>query len=192
MSVIRYPLSGRKEFVDISLYKDYADTSYRNLEAKRYFETVVVCSIGLDVLLNTIPDRIITFSVEQVDGNQKSTLERIERSRFTSGKLIQKFKRANILDRRLVRALERLDEERNKIMHPFQGGQMKSETVWPSSTSEEYARKVFRLFCHVIDLAAGRSPYKEKKELDQYIKWRRQVRAAHFAKSHKGIGGPPA
>ncbi len=180
MAVIRYPLSGSKGIVEVSLYRDYADAAFHNLESKRYFDTVVVCSIGLDVLLNTIPDRILTLSARQLNGAQKSTLERIEKGQLTSGSIIKKLKLAGVLHRRLVRALERLNDERNKIIHPYQCGHMKSETVGPSSTTEEYARKLFRLFCHVIDLAAGRSPYKEKKELDQYVAWRQRVRAAHF------------
>lgn len=180
MAVIRYPLSGGKGIVEVSLYKEYADASFRNLEANRYFETVIACSIGLDVLLNTVPDRMLALSSDQLNAAQKSTLEDIEISQLTSGRIIQKLKHASILDRRLVRALECLNEERNKIIHPLQRGQMKSETITPSSASEQYANKIFRLFCHVIELAAGRSPRKEAKELEQYIQWRRKIRAPHF------------
>lgn len=185
MGIIRYPLSGRKGIIEVSLYKEYADTSFRNLDAKHYFEAVVVCSIGLDVLLNTLPDRLLALSSEELTNAQKGILEEIEKSKITSGNIIQKLKRENILDRRLVRALESLNEIRNTIIHPFQSGQIKSETVTPSSTNEQSAKKVFRLFCHVIDLAAGRSPYRERKDLDEYIRWRQKNRALHFPVLHK-------
>jgi hypothetical protein len=97
MAVVRYPLSGRKGMVEVSLYKDYADISFRNLEAKRYFETIIACSIGLDVLLNTLPDRMLTLSSEQLDSAQVVTLKKIEDGQLTSGSIIQKLKQASIL-----------------------------------------------------------------------------------------------
>jgi hypothetical protein len=51
MGTIRHPLSGGREFREVSLYKAYADNARQNLENGHFFEAILVCSVGFDVLL---------------------------------------------------------------------------------------------------------------------------------------------
>lgn len=165
---------------EVSFYREYADRALENLNADRYFETIVICSIGLDVILNTLPDRLRLFSSDRLKDYQKEVLSKIQQSQVTAGVIISKLSSAGFLDRRLIRALERLNRKRNKIIHPLQASKMKPGKITPSSVDKASAEKTLRLFFHVIDLAAGRSPRKEKKQLRQYIQWRKKISGKHF------------
>jgi len=180
MAIIRYPLSGGKGFKEISLYKDYADRAWRDLTEEKFFETILVCSVGLDVLLNTLPDRLLTFSLPKLNDCQKRILEDIEKRELTAGTILKQLDTACVLDKRLLRSLNGLNGARNKILHPFQRGKLKDGTIFPSGATKEAAENFYRKLCHVIDLAGGRSPRAEEKELNQYVLSRKKERKKHF------------
>ena len=101
---------------EVSLYADYADQARRDLDEDRFFETIAVCSIGLDVLLNTLPDRLLLFSSNSLDNCQKRTLTEICGGKFTAGVILKRLDTAAVLDRRLLRALDNLSKARNKVL----------------------------------------------------------------------------
>lgn len=182
MAVIRHPLSPSKGWKDVSLYKDYADKARENLQGKHFFETALVCCVGLDVLLNALPDRLLAFRSSDLDDCQKRILEGIETREFTAGRIIKQLETACVLDRRLLRALKELNADRNKIFHPFQARKLKHGVIIPSSATQDAASKFYRKFCHVINLAGGSSPRTEERELNQYIAERRRTFRKHFPK----------
>jgi len=67
MAVIRYPLSGGRGLKEVSLYRDYAFKAWENLQEEHFFEAILVCSVGLNVLLNALPDRLLLFSSSKLD-----------------------------------------------------------------------------------------------------------------------------
>jgi hypothetical protein len=71
MAIIRFPLSPGSGWQEVSIYRDYADRARLNLVEDRYFETIVICCIGLDVLLNALPDRLVLFSADKLTDCQK-------------------------------------------------------------------------------------------------------------------------
>ena len=182
MAVIRHPLSGGKGFKEVSLYKDYADKARKNLKEEHFFEAILVCSIGLDVLLNTLPDRLLLFSSSKLNDCQKRILEEIEKREFTAGAVLKRLGTACVLDRRLLLALNGLNADRNKIFHPFQGRKVKPGAIVPSSAAEDAAHKFYRKFCHVIDLVGGRSPRSAERGLNQYVADRERTRRRRFSK----------
>jgi hypothetical protein len=167
-SAIRHPLSGGKEFREVSLYKAYADTARQNLKDGNFFEAILVCSVGLDVLLNALPDRLLLFSSSKLDDCQKRILQNIEKRELTAGRILKQLELACVLDNRLLRAMKALNAERNKIFHPVQKKQLKQGAILPSLATKSDASKFYRKFCHVIDVAGGKSPHSEKRDLNQY------------------------
>lgn len=182
MTVIRQPLSGGRGMEEVSLYADYADQARRDLDEGRFFETIAVCLIGLDVLLNTLPDRLLLFSSNKLDECQKRMLGETCGGTFTAGVILNRLDTAAVLDRRLLRALDDLSKARNKVFHPFQEGKLKSGAVYPSSATKERAESFFRKFCHVIDIAGGRSPRRQKKQLARYIMERQKTQKRKLIK----------
>ena len=182
MGVIKRPLSPGSGWREVSLYRAYADLAKENLDKGSYFESVVICCIGLDVLLNALPDRILLFSISKLNDCQKHILEEIEDRALTAGALLKQLETACVLDRRLLRALNGLNADRNRIFHPFQGRKLKSGAIVPSSATKDAADKFYRKFCYVIDLAAGRSPRSEERELNRYTEERKRTFKKHFSK----------
>jgi hypothetical protein len=182
MAVINRPLSLGKGWQDVSIYKDYADLARMNLSDSHYFETIVICCIGIDVLLNTLPDRLLVFSSKKLTDCQKEVLRSIESNHLTAGAIIGKLEMACILHGRLLRALRELNEKRNKVFHPFQKGKRKFKGVFPSQATKADAEGFYRKFCHVIDLAGGRSPRSDERELNRYVEERKRNREKHFIK----------
>ena len=188
MTFIRRPLSPGSGWQDISLYRAYADLSRENINEGRYFEGVVIACIGFDVLLNTMPDRLLVFNSSRLNASQRATLEMVQKTPLTAGKILSCFRNARVLDRRLQRSLEKLNRERNEVAHPFTGRslakrRLKKSAVTPDRIDKSVARRFYRPFCHVIDLAGGRSPRSEERELNQYIAERRRTFRKHFSKS---------
>lgn len=169
MSAIRYPLSGGKGFREVSLYKAYVDNARQNLADGHFFEAILVCSVGLDVLLNTLPDRLLLFSSSKLDDCQKKILDDIEQRELTAGAILKQREIACVLDKRLLRALKALNAERNKVFHPLQAKKLKKGAILPSSAAKDASSKFYRKFCHVINLAGGRSPRSEERDLNQYV-----------------------
>jgi hypothetical protein len=175
MTMIRFPLSGSKGLEEVSLYADYAECAQSNLNEGNYFGAVAVCSIGLDVLLNTLPDRILLFSSDRLSDSQKTTLKKVNNGTFTAGAVVGQLKKARILEPRLITKFEDLVEARNAAFHPFQNGSLKANAVYPSSASKPYAKSFFKKFCGVIDLCGGQSPLRPKRRLNSYIAERRNA-----------------
>ena len=177
MVVIRYPLSGGKDFREESLYGAYAEEVHWCLEEKRFFEAILVCCVGLDVILNALPDRLISLSASRLDTEQIRILHDMENKKhLMAGEIIGKLKRASLLDRKLVCALATLNAYRNNVIHPFRRGQLKDKAILPFNVSENDAQKFARQFYHVIDLSGGRSPRNKKRALERYAKERNRLR----------------
>lgn len=183
MAIIRHPLSGHKTLEEVSLYRAYADLAYSNLREDRYFEAIVVCCIGLDVLLNTMLDRLLLFSSSKLDSCQKEILQSMQDQKdpLTAGGIIRLLRMACVLPKRLLGGLERLNQERNKVIHPITGKRLKRDAITPPIAEKRDADKFYRLFCYVIDLAGGQSPRKAERRLLQYVKERNLWRKARTA-----------
>ena len=175
MAVIRYPLSGGKEFREESMYSCYADAARVCLEEEKFFEATLVCCVGLDVILNSLPDRLICFSCSNLEEPQIRKLENNERP-LTGGGIIRRLERARVLDSKLLRALNVLNVCRNRVIHPFQNGKLKDKVILPDSATLDDAENFARWFDHVIDLAGGRSPRSKKRALDRYVDQRNRIR----------------
>jgi hypothetical protein len=182
MAVTNRPLSPGKGWREVSIYRDYADRARMNLIEDRYFETIVICCIGIDVLLNALPDRLLVFSSEKLTDCQKEVLRSIQSILPTAGAIIGRLEMACVLDRRLLRALKELNKTRNKIFHPFQTSKRKQQAISPSQATKAHAETFYRAFCYVIDLAGGRSPRSEERELNRYVEERKRNRKKHFIK----------
>ena len=180
MGIIRRPLTGNRYWKEISLYRAYADLARENLIEGRKFESVLVCCISLDVLLNTIVDRLLNAGPAGLDRHQNHALQGIQNKSTMAGIILQKFQDAHVLDKRLLDAFNKLNRERNKIIHPIRKGKVKTDAITPPTVSKSTAERFYRLFCHVMDLAGGRSPRSEEKALNQYIEWRRRIQREPF------------
>ena len=178
MAVIRYPLSGGKEFREESMYSCYADAARVCLEEEKFFDATLVCCVGLDVILNSLPDRLICFSSSKLEDSQTKILEGIENNEppLTGGGIIGRLERARVLDSKLLRALNVLNDCRNRVIHPFQNGKLKDKVILPDSATLDDAENFARRFDHVIDLAGGRSPRSKKRALDRYVDQRNRIR----------------
>jgi hypothetical protein len=111
MPVIHRPLTGHKDWRELSFYRAYADLALHNIDENRRFEAIVVCCVGLDVLLNTIVDRLLRVSSHRLDNSQTKLLQAIQNKRLTGGAILNQFQRAGVLDKRLLAALIRLNGE---------------------------------------------------------------------------------
>lgn len=180
MAIIRHPLSGGKGIEEVSLYRAYCDLARENLQEKRHFEAILVCGVGLDVLLNTLPLRLLEFSNSRLGACQKEILRSIQNQTLTAGALIAEFQKACILEARLVRALQRLNAERNRVVHPIKRGRLKEGSITPPIASASDGQRFYRLFCHVIDTAGGQSSRKVEKRVLAYVRQRNLDRKKHF------------
>ena len=176
---IRRPLSPGGGWVEVSLYRAYADVANENLVAGRYFEAIVVSCVGYDVLMNTLPDRIRLHHYGKLKPEQQKVIRDIEAGKkLTAGKILEKMEKADILHRRLDRALFKFNEERNKVIHPitiqkkvdsnghdYYVPALKPDVITPQNAKREYAERYFRYFCHIIDLSGGESPRKDERAI---------------------------
>jgi len=182
MGIIRRPLTGNRYWKEVSFYRAYADLARVNLIEERNFESVLVCCIGLDVLLNTIVDRLVNGGYAGLNSHQKQILQGLQSTSTTAGIILQKFRQSHVLDFRLLNAFDNLNRERNKIIHPILKGKIKNNAITPPTVNKAIADRIYRLFCHVIDITGGRSPRSEERELNQYIDSRRKTLRKHFPK----------
>jgi hypothetical protein len=174
---IRRPLSPGGGWVEVSLYRAYADLAREHLTDGRYFDAIVVSCVGFDVLVNTLPDRIRLHHYEKLTPAQQKVIGDVEASpRLPAGPLLTKLRTTTILHWRLDRALEGFNQERNNVIHPTERQQkvdqkgrttyllsLKAGAVVPHNATREQANRYFRYFCHVIDLSGGESPLKQQK-----------------------------
>jgi hypothetical protein len=187
---IRRPLSPGGGWIEVSLYRAYADLARENLTAGRYFEAIVVCSVGYDVLVNTLPDRIRLHYYDKLTPDQQRVIGDIEASdRQTAGTILNKLREANILHRRIDNALSHFNKERNTVIHPIEIQEklnpngntyyvlsLKQGAVVPYKATKEDAERHFRYFCHIIDLSGGESPRKNEKANRVYPSLSEQMR----------------
>jgi hypothetical protein len=187
---IRRPLSPGGGWIEVSLYREYADLAREHLTAGRYFDAIVVSVVGYDVLVNTLPDRIRLHHYDKLPSKQRKVIGDIEAGdRLTAGKILNKLKDANILHWRLDRALKQFNQERNKVIHPIERQEkvdpngstfyvlsLKQEAVVPHKATKEDAERYFRYFCHIIDLSGGESPRKNEKASRAYPSLSEQLR----------------
>ncbi len=174
---IRRPLSPGGGWIEVSLYRAYADLAREHLTAGRYFDTIVVSSVGYDVLVNTLPDRIRLHHYDKLTPKQQKVIGDIEAGdKLTAGMILNKLKDANILHWRLDRALRQFNQERNKVIHPIETQEkadpngstsyflsLKPGAIVPYKATKEDADRYFRYFCHITDLSGGESPRKNEK-----------------------------
>ena len=153
MAIIRRPLSPGSGWQDVSFYRSYADSALENISEDRHFEAAVVCCIGLDVLLSTMPDRLLQFSSSKLDLCQIEILREIQKQNLTAGGVLSKLRLACVLDKKLSQALDQLNQARNRVIHPIKDGSVKGGAITPPIGNKAAAAKIYRLFCHVIDLA---------------------------------------
>lgn len=174
---IRRPLSPGGGWIEVSLYRAYADLAREHLTAGRYFDVIVVSSVGYGVLVDNLPDRIRLHHYDKLTPNQQKVIGDIERGdRLPSGTILNKLKAANILHWRLDRSLRQFNQERNRVIHPIERQEkvdpngstsyflsLKPRAVIPHKATKEDAYRYFRYFCHIIDLSGGESPRKHEK-----------------------------
>lgn len=164
-------------WVRVDIYAEYAKRVETNIEARRYFEAMAVAVICLDVLLNHMIDGLLLHHTERLDPQQVAALKRLEGGRFTAGQVIAQFKEHRMLDGRLIRALDKMNDFRNALVHPFEKGHFKPGAIVPEvQASREQASDVYRLLCHIIDVAGGQSPRKEQRAFGSYMRERHQER----------------
>ena len=180
---IRRPLSPGGGWIEVSLYRAYADLARQHLSAGRYFDAIVVSSVGYDVLVNTLPDRIKLHHFDELTPKQKEAIGNIEAGdKLTAGQILAKLKDADILHWRLDRALRLFNQKRNKVIHPIErqekvnpsGGNyyvlsFKQDAIVPDGATQTDAERYFRCFCHIIDLSGGESPLKQDKKVCSYM-----------------------
>lgn len=174
MGTIRRPMAVGP-WVHLDIYAEYAKLVKVNLEAGRSFEAMAVSVICLDVLLTHMIDGLLVHHTQKLTRQQIAALEHLERGRYTSGQIIKQLKEHRILDQRLIRALDRMNDLRNALVHPFERGHLKPAAIVPEvHASGEQALDVYRLLCHIIDVAGGQSPRKEQRRHDSYMRERHQ------------------
>jgi hypothetical protein len=190
--LIRRPLSTGYGWYNVSLYRSYADLARENIRAGRYFEAIVVCCVGFDVLVNTLPDRIRLYHNDKLTPEQQTALGLIEASDIlTAGGILTRLRKAVILHWRLDRALQQFNQKRNEVIHPLErqeranpdGGisyflALKSGVTVPYKATSEEAESYYRYFCHIIDLSGGESPRKNDRypTLADLLRKRREKR----------------
>ena len=179
---IRRPLSPGAGWIEVSLYRAYAELAREHIADQRYFEAIVVCCLGYDVLVNTLPDRIRVHHYEKLTTDQQKVVGDLEKGeRLTAGMILKRLRKANILHWRLDRALSQFNQKRNSVVHPIERQEkiepngstshflsLKQDAVFPYKAAKENANRYFRQFCHIIDLSGGESPLKNEKASRRY------------------------
>jgi hypothetical protein len=175
--LIRRPLSPGGGWIEVSLYREYADLALGHLNAGRYFDAIVISCVGYDVLVNTLSDRIRLHHHEKLTSEQQKVIKKIKGMKIiTAGTVISQLKKANVLHRRLDCALDKFNQERNKVIHPIERQEkadsngnifsqlsLKPGAIVPHRIKKEDAERFFRCYCHIIDLSGGESPRKREK-----------------------------
>jgi hypothetical protein len=99
---IRRPLSPGGGWIEVSLYRAYADLASEHLGAGRYFDAIVVSSVGYGVLVNALPDRVRLHHYGKLTPGQQKVIGDIEAGdRLTAGQLLAMLREANILHWRI-------------------------------------------------------------------------------------------
>ena len=190
---IRRPLSPGYGWLEVSLYRSYADLARENISAGRYFEAIVVCCVGFDVLVNTLPDCIRLHYNNKLTAKQQTAMENIEENDhpLTAGAILGRLRDAAILHWRLDRALKQFNQKRNEVIHSLERQEranpdgsisyflaLKSGAMAPHKATREEAEEYCRYFCHVIDLSGGESPRKNDRypTLSDLLRKRREKR----------------
>jgi hypothetical protein len=187
---IRRPLSPGGGWIEVSLYRAYADLACEHLTAGRFFDAIVVSSLGYDVLVNTLPDRIRLHHYDKLSPKQQIVIGNIEAGdRQTAGTILNKLKDADILHWRLDRALKQFNQKRNTVIHPIERQEkidpngstyyvlsLKPGALVPHKVTKEDAEMFFRYFCHIIDLSGGGSPQRDEKASHVYPSLSEQLR----------------
>jgi hypothetical protein len=118
---IRRPLSPGKGWDEISLYTNYAELAQQHLIAERYFETILICCAGFEVLTNSLPGRIRLYHFDYLTPDQQEVIERAEQNNnLTAGQLVGILSDDKIIHDRLARALANFNHERNNVIHPLE------------------------------------------------------------------------
>jgi hypothetical protein len=187
---VRRPLSPGGGWIEVSLYRAYADSALDCLLAGRYFDAIVVSCVGYDVLVNTLLDRIRLHHYDKLKPQQQKVVGDIETHEIrTAGQVLEQLRGADILDCRLDRALSRFNEERNRIIHPIKRQKrvdpsgstsyvlsLKQGAIVPHKATKRDAERHYRYFCHIIDLSGGESPRKSDKARRAYPSFSEQLR----------------
>lgn len=168
MTAIRSPMSAGGGWRLISLYSNYLNLVRQNFEENRAFEAITISCICLDVLLHQMVDGLETNHKAQLEPDQIECIRGIKARALTAGQIIKVLDESKVLDQRLLKALNKLNEIRNLLVHPTKGDGLKDDAIIPlaghyKTEHIEYARKVYRLLCHIVDVAGGSSPRKDDR-----------------------------
>ncbi len=167
MGAIRFPMSPGGGWFLVALYSEYAKRVRHNLDEDRPFEAVALSCLCLDVLLHHMLDGLEAHHKDKMERNQVQRVRGLRQGQRTSGEIISGLAGAGILDRRLLWALKQLNDVRNLLVHPSEGEGLRKGAIVPiedpTGGHMEFARSVYRLLCHVIDLAGGESPRKGER-----------------------------
>jgi hypothetical protein len=92
-------------WAEVALYRSYAELAREHISAGRYFEAIVVCCVGFDVLVNTLPNHIRLHHNDKLTPTQQKAIGDIEASeQLTAGAVLLRLRTATILHWRLDRA----------------------------------------------------------------------------------------
>jgi hypothetical protein len=192
MSIYR-PLSiGGNWTHDSQLLTAYADSAFKQLTAGHYFDAVLICCVGYDVLVNILVDRLSWLHFDGLTPEQKKVIKDIQaRHGSPAGTILCRLRKAGILNSRLDCALSEFNQERNKVIHPIKIGKginssgkrsylplPKPGAIFPRKATKQHAERYFRRFCWIIDLSGGESPRKKAKARRAYPSFLEQVRQA--------------
>lgn len=190
MSIYR-PLSiGGNWTYDAQLLTAYADSAFKRVAARHYFDAVLICCVGYDVLVNILLDRLSWLHFDKLTPEQQKVIEDIKAcGGGPAGKILCRLRKTGILNSRLDKALGEFNQERNKVIHPIKirketdsSGRssyvpsVKPGAVFPRKATKEHAERYFRRFCCIIDLSGGESPRKKAKARRAYPSFLEQVR----------------
>lgn len=171
------PLSPGGGWTEKSLYNIYADLARENLTAGRYFDSIVVSSVGYDVLMDVLLDRMRLHDHKLTTPERREAMRKIETHMgLSAGEILRALKTNDILPSRLFRALELFNKARNKVIHPIRRPRrrhsngsthhvlsLKADAVIPRKAKKEEAEWYYRYFCHIIDLSGGESPRRSER-----------------------------
>lgn len=176
MGIVKKPMSVAGWLL-VDTYAQYARLVQSNLSEGRYFEGVAAAVVCLDVLLHHIVEGLLVHHRTALDFNQIQGLCNVKQGRLTGGQIISHLDAMNVLSRRLVSRLRKLNEIRNAVVHPFERGKLKTSAIVPGiRIKRQDASAAYRLLCDIIDIAGGVSPRKQKREQESYLRERRKER----------------
>jgi hypothetical protein len=184
---IRRPLSPVHGWVEVWLYREYADLAQQHLGAGHYFDVIIVSCAGFDVLVDALPDRIRLHHFDSLTSAQQGVIEKIEaRARLTVGDLLVKLRHTNILHWRLDRAVQEFNTMRNNIVHPLVRQEqvepdgsitrslaLKPGALVPHSATKQDADRYFRHFFPISSTCPGASPLARRRRCAEDTRSRR-------------------